>query len=100
MHTSHSKLHPCTVAEFQFSQPVYNVSEDTGTVGVCLELVSGELGVDVPIEVTIFAASESTLSIFLTFTLMYNTMHVHFYTAGNTGSGITGIFGSGCKLRE
>ena len=42
------------VAEFQFSQPSYNVSEDSGVVGVCLELVSGILTEDVVIEVMIF----------------------------------------------
>ena len=42
------------VAEFQFSQPSYNVSEDSGVVGVCLELVSGILTEDVVIEVIIF----------------------------------------------
>ena len=96
MHTSHSKLHTSTVAEFQFSQPVYNVSEDTGTVGVCLELVSGDLGVDVPIEVTVFAASESA-TVHCTYSSLKH-LTILDYAADNVVSGVTGISGSGCKL--
>lgn len=46
------------VAEFQFSQPSYNASEDTGVVSVCLELVSGILTEDVIIEVMLFGGGE------------------------------------------
>ena len=42
-----------TVAEFQFSQPSYDVSEDSGVVSVCLELISGILTEDVIIEVMV-----------------------------------------------
>ena len=41
------------VAEFQFSQPSYDVSEDSGLVSVCLELISGILTEDVIIELMI-----------------------------------------------
>lgn len=37
-----------------FSQPSYDVSEDSGEVSVCLELVSGNLRKDVLVEVMIF----------------------------------------------
>ena len=43
-----------SVAEFEFSQPFYNVSEDSGEVSVCLELVSGILTEDVDIDVMLF----------------------------------------------
>lgn len=46
------------VAEFEFSQPSYNVSEDSVAVSVCLELVSGILTEDVVIGVTIAANTE------------------------------------------
>ena len=44
--------HPL-VAEFQFSQPSFDVSEDSGVVSVCLELISGILTEDVIIEVMV-----------------------------------------------
>lgn len=40
------------VAVFQFSQPMYNVDESSGEACVCLKLVSGELAIDVVIEVS------------------------------------------------
>ena len=46
-------LYFLSVAEFQFSQPSFDVSEDSGVVSVCLELISGILTEDVIIEVTI-----------------------------------------------
>ena len=46
------------VAEFQFSQPSYNVSEDSGEVSVCLELVRGILTEDVVVQVSIGAGLE------------------------------------------
>lgn len=46
--------------EFQFSQPSYNVSEDSGVVNVCLELTSGTLIEDVFIEVIAAANLEET----------------------------------------
>lgn len=39
------------VAEIQFSQSSYNVTEDSEIVNICLELVSGTLTEDVLIEV-------------------------------------------------
>ena len=45
-----------SVAEFQFLQPSYNVSEDSEVVTFCLELTSGILTEDVSVEVTVFAA--------------------------------------------
>ena len=47
-------VHFLVVAEFQFSQPSYDVSEDTGVVSVCLELINGTLTEDVFIEVMVF----------------------------------------------
>ena len=47
-------VHFLVVAEFQFSQQSYDVSEDTGVVSICLELVNGTLTEDVFIEVTVF----------------------------------------------
>ena len=47
-----------TVFEFQFSQLSYNVSEDSGIINVCLELISGALVEDVFIEVTAAANLE------------------------------------------
>lgn len=47
-----------TVFEFQFSQLSYNVSEDSGVINVCLELISGALVEDVFIEVTAAANLE------------------------------------------
>ena len=44
-----------SVAEFQFFQPFYNVSEDSEVVTFCLELTSGILTEDVAVEVTAFA---------------------------------------------
>ena len=41
------------VAEFQFSQPLFDVSEDSGVVSICLELISGILTEDVIIEVMV-----------------------------------------------
>ena len=57
------------VATFQFSMAYYNVSEDSGVVSVCLELVSGILTKDVTIEVVIldntgFSGCELTTSPF------------------------------------
>ena len=46
------------VAEFQFSQPSYNVSEDSEIVNVCLELVSGTLTEEVLIEAVLAAGLE------------------------------------------
>ena len=46
-------LHFLSVAEFQFSQPSFDVSEDSGVVSVCLELISGILTEDVIIEVMV-----------------------------------------------
>ena len=46
------------VAEFQFSQPSYNVPEDSEIVNVCLELVSGTLTEEVLIEVVLAAGLE------------------------------------------
>ena len=43
------------VAEFQFSQPSYNVTEDSEIVNICFELVSGILTEDVLIEVVLAA---------------------------------------------
>jgi hypothetical protein len=47
-----------TVAEFQFSQSSYNVSESSGVVSVCLELVNGTLAKDVLISVSVGARPE------------------------------------------
>ena len=46
------------VAEFRFSQSSYNVSEDSGEVNVCLELISGVLTNYVVIEVMIYGGEE------------------------------------------
>ena len=46
------------VAEFQFSQSSYNVSEDSEIVDICLELVSGTLTEEVLIEVVLAAGLE------------------------------------------
>lgn len=43
------------MAEFQFSQTFYDVSEGIGMFNVCLELSSGILTEDVAIEVTVLA---------------------------------------------
>ena len=48
------------VAGFQFPQTVYDVSEDTGAVSVCLELVTGILTEDVLIEVMLLNSSGSS----------------------------------------
>lgn len=40
------------MAVFRFSQPMYNVDESSGEACVCLGLVSGELDIDVVIEVS------------------------------------------------
>ena len=49
----YSGLFSYSVAQFQFSQSSYNVSEDSGVVSVCLELVNGTLIENVTIEVTL-----------------------------------------------
>ena len=41
-----------TVAVLQFSQPSYNVREDSGVVSVCLQLVNGTLTEDINFEAT------------------------------------------------
>ena len=46
------------VAEFQFSQPSYNVSEDSEVVSVCLELINGVLTEEVVIEIVLAAGME------------------------------------------
>ena len=46
-------LYFLSVVEFQFSQPSFDVSEDSGVVSVCLELISGILTEDVIIEVMV-----------------------------------------------
>ena len=46
------------MAQFQFSQPFFNVSEDSGVVCVCLELVNGILTEGVLIEVMAIASGE------------------------------------------
>ena len=46
-------LYFLSVAEFQFSQPSFDVSEDSGVVSICLELISGILTEDVIIEVMV-----------------------------------------------
>lgn len=46
------------VAEFQFSQPSYNVSEDSEVVSVCLELINGVLTEEVLIEIVLAAGME------------------------------------------
>lgn len=40
------------MAVLQFSQESYNVDESNGEACVCIELVSGELAIDVIIEVS------------------------------------------------
>ena len=51
-----------TVAEFRFSQPSYNVSEDSGVVSVCLELVNGTLTEDVVIKIELRANGTTAFS--------------------------------------
>ena len=46
------------VAEFQFSQPSYNVSEDSEVVSICLELINGVLTEEVLIEIVLAAGME------------------------------------------
>ena len=46
------------MAQFQFSQPFFNVSEGSGVVSVCLELVNGILTEGVLIEVVVIARGE------------------------------------------
>lgn len=43
----------CLVAQFQFSLAYHNVSEDSGTVSICLELINGTLTKDIVIEVMV-----------------------------------------------
>ena len=49
-----------TVYKFQFSEPSYIVSEDSGVVNVCLELIDHTLIEDVFIQVTAAATLEDT----------------------------------------
>ena len=42
-----------TVAVFQFSMTYYSVSEDSGVVSICLELINGTLTENVFIQVTV-----------------------------------------------
>ena len=49
-----------TVAKFQFSQSSYNVSESSGVVNICLELVNGTLAKDILINVSVGARQEDT----------------------------------------
>ena len=51
----YSGLNSYSVAQFQFSQSSYNVSEDSGVVSVCLELVNGTLIENVTIEIKLGA---------------------------------------------
>lgn len=49
-----------TVAEFQFSQPSYNVIEgQSEVVNICLELVNGTLAKDILINISIAARQEN-----------------------------------------
>ena len=41
------------MAEFQFSNSSHNISEESGTVTICLELIGGILAEDVFIEVNL-----------------------------------------------
>ena len=59
------------MAQFQFSQPFFNVSEDSGVVSVCLELVSGILTEDVLIEVMVIASGEDMAGCKLSITNFY-----------------------------
>ena len=59
------------MAQFQFSQPFFNVSEDSGAVSVCLELVNGILTEDVLIEVMVIASGEDMAGCKLSITNFY-----------------------------
>ena len=48
-----------TVAEFQFTPSSYNVSESSGVVSVCLELMNGTLASDILISVSVGARQEA-----------------------------------------
>ena len=48
-----------TVAEFQFTQSSYNVSENSGVVSICLELINGTLASDVLISMSVGARQEA-----------------------------------------
>ena len=51
-----------TVAVFQFSMMYYSVSEDSGIVSVCLELINGTLTEDVSIQVMVANNNNSGVS--------------------------------------
>ena len=53
-----NSLYASVVAKFQFSQTTFNVSEDSGSVSVCLELVTGILTVDVQVDLMIISDGE------------------------------------------
>ena len=46
------------VAEFQFSQPTYNVTEGSEIVNICLELVNGTLAKDALISMSVATRQE------------------------------------------
>ena len=51
-----------TVAEFQFTQSSYNVSESNGVVSICLELVNGTLAKDVLINLSVGASQDEPIA--------------------------------------
>ena len=80
------------MAEFQFPQSVYEVSEDTGVVSVCLELVTGILTKDVLIEVMLLDSSGSSgceyihSAPLMKWIILYSSYYIHHcYAAGGSG---------------